>query len=483
MPIQSLPNELLSECFAHLTASKADIMSLRLVSKRFYATSSPFLVTDCKVSLTSKSFQDLEKLANHPTFSKSINTVTINASYYDKILARNLRRFAEHNASDLYQTIELLERASTFSRRQGTSDADWTLFNESWKIPDEWDKVGLPEFNASDATEAQKLIMDAHETYIKLFEDQETVMRNNGYLKRMVEALKKFPALKSIVIEDSAMQYGTKRTTRWIDELKVENLRRRCLTTSIWKGSFRTALDTEPPVHIISDVFTALAEIGIRPRKFEIKVTTPCDLRCLQMTAEQLAAVMKTLSHAEECYFRFSSWARRGSLAENNDRPRDEMKALCNLASAFFSSKHLKILHLSLDDYPCFYEIPTISLTNLLLLQKLSPNLKKVYFRNIPVTVKELQAFVTGTKSTLEWFNVSSPYMLKGNWAEALDVLRGLEALDHLELKYMKGGEFDDGRRYITNVPEEEIEKYVLGKNESNPLVGWVAQDYYSNQG
>lgn len=480
MSLHSLPNELLSECFAYLSKSKTDIFNLRLVSKTFYAASSAFLIHKAKICFTSDSFRNLERLAQHPIFSRNIQTVVINVSYYDELLAHSLARFAEHSACELGQTLEWMERSTA-----ADTDNEWKRekLSEARKVSDAWYHIGSqPDFDPI-IDPILILLTDAHEKYVESYNDQETLMEHGKHIKRMTAAFEKFTALKSIVIEDQSRRPGPKYSgsISFLDRLAKENYWNRCLTTSRWQGGFRTARDTQPPVHIIPDLFTGLAETSIRPKQFEIKISAPYNLRCMYMSETQLEAISKTLSHAKECYVWIQGWARRDSLAENNHRPQDEMEPLCKLTSAFFRSPYLKEIHLSLDDYPSFgtEAITAISLTDLIHLPLPSSNLSRIYFRNVPFKLEELHQLSWQIQHTLEWFNLYCPYLLSGSWEEALDLLRNLESLEYIELQYMNGGGFGPmGILGVKNLPEDElIEAYVLRKSEQNPFTGWVAEE------
>jgi hypothetical protein len=406
-----------------------------------------------------------------------MQTVTLNVSYYDKILAEDLHLFAEHNATKLFQLLEGMERG--YRRNDHIQDA----ISKAWGIPDDWDKIGVLGWDESQASADQKLILRAHEEYKSKFQDQEHLMRTGDWIggRKWIECflscLEEFPALRKIVIEDRSRFPFSDRWWAFGDHNPFEEKAHmnRCLATSTWKGSFRTAPDTSPPAYIVPDLFTALAGTSIRPQSFEIRITAPFNLRCMQMTDNQLDAVKTTLSKAEKLYFWMQSWARKDSLAENNDRPREELKSLYNLTTAFFSSTRINELHLSLDDYPCFYEFPTISLFDLLPYPLPSSNIRKIYFRNVPLKLGELHTYVGSLKETLEWFNVYSPYLLDGTWVEALNGMKSLEKLEHLELKYMKGGEYGEATRWVANQPEEEdLVAFVMGRSQKNPLEGWV---------
>ncbi|KAH7116759.1 hypothetical protein B0J11DRAFT_100394 [Dendryphion nanum] len=481
--IEALPNELLGSCFSHLSGNKPALNSLRLVSKRFYAASSPFLVPEITLKFTTQSFRDLETLATHPSFSRGIITVILDVGYYDPILADSLRRFSEHNASDMEQEIDILER-TTNPYAVHRNKFKKGLHSILIPIPKEWNNVNSDSFDPATATKSQSLLIHAHEEYKRLYAGQQEVLGKDGWAQRMVTALGKFPVLQGIIITDNDRRPRQTIKTSWRDNHKTEEVTyNRCLRSSHWKGSFRTAIDTEPPVHIIPELFHSLAESSIRPRFFDLRVTVPFDLRCMRMSTAQLNAIRTSLSRARKVYIWLQSWARRGSLAENNDRPRDEMMALCNFTSACFSSKHLSDLHLSMDNYPVFYQIPTVSLADIFSFPLPSTkNLARLYLRNVPFKLNELRDFIESSQreggNELQWLNMYSPWLLTGTWLKASKVLRGFGSmLEHFEFTFPRGAEFGDLR--IRNKPStRKFEDYVTGQTDVNPLEGWEPEEF-----
>ncbi|KAF2017386.1 hypothetical protein BU24DRAFT_149652 [Aaosphaeria arxii CBS 175.79] len=462
---QDLPNELLGYCFSYLAKYSAhkDIQSVRLVSKRFHDVSSSFLLTQVELRLTKQSFQELESIASHAIFSKTVRRLLFNVSYYDGMLADSFQDFAEHNGTELEILLEDLERGG-FSEQLDTVQT----------VCDEWLEATNEDYNHEKATRYQQILAKAHTEYTELYKSQQNLLDGANWLSALVPALKKLSALKIIVMKDSTERLAM--PGRWWKALATdEGLTSRCLATSEWKGSFHTAISTQPPVHIIPDLFMALEKTTIRPYHFEINVTVPSDLRSLRMSTEQLQAISTTLSASKKLYFSAREWARRGSLAENNDRPRDEMAVLAALTNSFYHNPQITELHLSLDNYPCFLEIPTLSLVDLLPSPvPFSPKLRRMYLRNVPMTIAELEVLVEHLRPTLVWLVFYSPYLHAPNdesWEQALNVLRKFEALEHFELKVPAGGGLGDG------LPDEELcRKFVMRESNENPLVGWGLQ-------
>ena len=233
-----------------------------------------------------------------------------------------------------------------------------------------------------------------------------------------------------------------------------------------------TALDTQPPVHIVTDLFTALAESSVRPTSFEIYITAPANMRCIDFTPAQLDSVTTVLARSKDSRFTVHSWARRNSLAENNDRPKEELAGLCALTRAFFSPPSLEHMQLRLCDYPCFYETPTISMSDLLPVPLPSTNISDLTFQSVPLKLAELRVLVDTMKDRLKSVGWSKPYLLEGDWADALGMLRDLSNLERVDFSYPYGGEYDSHGKG-PDVEQKDFGAYILGEVTENPLQRW----------
>ncbi|KAJ4358323.1 uncharacterized protein N0V89_002905 [Didymosphaeria variabile] len=458
--------------------TKSDIENLRLVSKRVNANASPFLVTEAHVSFNRNSIRDLETLSNHSVFSKSIKCVQIDVSYYDKLLAKSCHRFVEHNASKLGYTLDLLSRAThRWYDKDGNMKEEYRgdkeIFAKAYRVNEEWNRtaavMATEDVIRSDATEAQKLLLTAYEEYKELYDEQQAAIATGQGVERVAQALHKMTSLDEIVVKDLKFSRPGKNRRPWVERFYTERLIESCLKKSRWKGSFMTAMETRPPVHIVTDLFAALADSSVRPASFTICITPPTDLRCIDFTSKQLETVRTVLAQAKELSLDVLSWERRDSLAENNDRPKEELTGLCALSRALFSSSRLQGLRLSLGNYPCFYELPKISLFDLLPMPLPSNDVSELGFQSVPLKMDELRALVDTMKDRIKRLALNRPYLLDGSWADSIAMLRDLEKLEWVDFKYPYGGEYGD-RRDGPKIEHGLIESYISGKIKENPL-------------
>ncbi|KAF2872964.1 hypothetical protein BDV95DRAFT_605550 [Massariosphaeria phaeospora] len=462
LTILDLPNELLSSCFAYVSDSTPDVQNLRLVSRRFHDSSSPFLISEARVSFTTRSFSHLELLANNPIFSKSIKKVTIDVSYYDSSLAATRGMYALACVETLFLD---LRRASNPHTAVG---ADRQVMNIAAQIMQHWHDIHEDQFDDRYASKTQKILLESFGVYQDLVRDQELILETQC-MRRLVRILEKLVILKSIVVEDFENIPAGNRWTQ--DEVSEARLKRNCLMPSPWQGTNKS--QTTPPTDILSGLFEELAKSIIRPTAFEIRLTPPSDLRCIHFTREQFRAMRETLVRTKILSLQFLDvgicYAGGEDYRFTADKRvlRDESSKLCDFVKGFFSSSTpLDELHLSLKGYAnlslgyrrtfSFCDIFDSDYTPRCLPPKMT-------MCSVPFLLPELCRFVEVHNYSLKWFGVDL-ILLRECWKDALDVLRGLENLEHLE--------FVLPRDHISNGSgKNPMEMYNLRETQRNPLM------------
>ena len=93
--MDSLPEELLTRVFDFLSCDRphVDIANSRLVSRRFHALSSPFLVTTVVIAHRYNTLQKLREVLDHPYFSKHVTRLVWDASCYEVTVAERLSEY------------------------------------------------------------------------------------------------------------------------------------------------------------------------------------------------------------------------------------------------------------------------------------------------------------------------------------------------------------------------------------------------------
>jgi hypothetical protein len=153
------------------------------------------------------------------------------------------------------------------------------------------------------------------------------------------------------------------------------------------------------------------------------------------------------------------------------------MLALCSLTTAFFDVQALKKLELAFDEYPVFYELPQVGLSDLLPLESKQSwsQLTTLSLRYVPFRLSELRTLVRALGDSLEIFHGYCLYLLGGKWAAVLDTARGFERLRGFSLMYPRGGDLGNDRGFRKYPPENEVVDYVLKRSEKNPFPTFFA--------
>ena len=475
--LEDLPIELLTQCFDQVKIAGGigeigDMRSLRLTSKRFHHASSPLLLDSVRVYLTSRSLTRLDDISKHPVFSKSVQNVHFSLCYYDAKMANDRAFFARCCASSLCRTTECYERGAFFAS-DDDNDGSMEDIGKGYRVYDEWQILAKGEYDADLPNDAQKILLRAHDEYRRLFDDQESVKVDDSHIERIERALSRFPAVRSVTIDDQT-HGNTDGAEDGGDDLWFSDqaLQQQCLQRSMWKGPFNN-IGASPPVDMIPKIFKALSNSRVRPTSFRINFYAPNDLRVFNFAPDELRQVSLVLQNAKHLTFDVQSWMRQDSLAVNNDRPHDEILHLGALTTAFFDTPSLQTLRLRFHNYPCFHEIPQISLCDLLP-RRQWPQLHHISLDCIPMRVQELARLLDGKEDTIRSMSLKSCYLHDGLWAEILDVLRRLNVLENINLKYPYGREFKDSRAiYSKDYPEDQIGLYVLGRDLPNPLLNF----------
>ena len=490
MRLQDLPAETLSQCFKHLSGladSRKDLKASRLTSKRLSEIVAPILIHRVAFHISLTSLARLEAISQHSLIAGCIRTVDINLSFYDTLLAQSFSLFARCRASELYRGVEGFERhgwrtASDKSKEEIERDCA-----KGWQAQREWDAVSKGDHDRENLTPFQIILQNTHQEYCRHFDDQELAKRDDEHLSRISVALRRLTGLRRIVLCDDLWKRRSdeveKLNTTFPERSQPDHrsafsdavLRSMCLRAFRWKGAFMTAETAPPPAQLIPDIFTALQQSFIFPSEFHIRISPPNDLAVFQMSSDQLRCISHVLRKATSLSFSIDSWARQDSLATDNTRPYSEIQHLGSLTCAFFDVDALESLELGFGNYPCFTEVPNISLAQILPLQRrVWSRLHTLALRNIPMHQHEVRTLAERQSKTVIKLDISSPYLLSGSWIGSVEDLRSFEKLEQVTVKYLVGGEFNRTPGYSRYFPDEEVGKYLLGEREHNPVAGFL---------
>jgi hypothetical protein len=483
---EALPLEILQTIFFHLERDggkegQSFIQQCRLVSRQFRDAASPFLITKAHVRVTSNSLSRLERLCNHPMYSKSISEVTIYLSCYDPKLSADRSLYLRNISTILFQYLEIRERRNPGRRRRKArgmeTDDDRTqeeVEQRLWKVIQSGQilQIEREDFDESSATPIQQLVLRLHSMYRERCQDQETLRQGNSHLARICAALCKFPALRCLNFLDSLAWIGEKLseadyTYLGFDDSVLRHFKRG-FSSSLWSGTWQTAYTIDPPVEMLGELGSQLGKSGIRPQSISMVIQAPANLRCIALSPEQQLGMNDLVSRAKTLSFSISGWARRDSLAENNERSRQEMLALCSLTQCF-SSPLVEELSMSMGDYLGERTRPTVSISDILPMIPRS-KLKILSIKYVPATIGDLNTLVALQHESVTSLNWDHGWLLDSDWDEALDVLRGLQNLSSVSIKYPRGQRYGRPFGHDPKLPYEDAYSYILKESSTNPL-------------
>ncbi|KAM0344733.1 hypothetical protein ACHAPU_007105 [Fusarium lateritium] len=474
--IQSLPIELLTKVLSHVRDDRANgqefIEQSRLVSKRFNNAASPFLIPWVSVCLTVESFARLENICAHPIFSKNVTIVTVILNFYEDALANNRAMFMREARSRLLRHAETMERMWRYK-----SKFHWTEELHRWLSHLCWGHC--PKLNQmvdEDSTETppariQKLFLKLYDMYKKRYEDQENLRRDNAHVDRLVAALSSLPGLVSLNLRDyntnraiilSNTQRGSDKlvSADFLDSGYDENVLRhfdRAVRPSPWCGSFHTKQTASPPVEMLGELCSQLGRNGVRPRYFNLTLSSLEDLRLLQISSTQQENIKQLVSLATYTGFSIDLFYERKSYSK------EELLALCSLTTSFASAPNLEALEVNFGSS----SDPTlsISLAEVLPLGITWPRLQDLKLRNQRIQLTELRQLQRKYGSSLRELDLGYNHFVGCSPSDVLETLRGFQGLRDAEIAYPKG-EFFVGVEW----PRDKIKSYLLRKNDTYPL-------------
>jgi len=481
-PVESLPGELLIDCFSYLELSRPSIHSLRLTSRHFHDLSSPFLITAATVHFTAQSFSALSRLASHHVFSKSVKSININVCYYDKMLAKDLFCYAFTSKNLMTRFLTTSEGTKPDETHTKYNDIDPESYERGLEIGRQWLGIEAKKFKLENASSEQRFLFEMWTEYGRLYEEQQALIVGEAGAAKLVKILAQFPALAKLAITDDSKDFedGDEKTPTAVI-ISEFGLKKCCMSPIRWKSIQRYETTTKPPTFILPKLFTALAASSIRVPHFAIQLSAPVDLDALLMSETEYDAARKMVSRAETVSFRMWHWSRYHIWESLATRSAQEFPALHKLTRALFASPMLKTMDIALayhissmhwHDVIVVYDNqpPAMTFSDLIPpLDTCAASLRSISLTSVPITLKELETLAETMSDHLTSLELHLPYLLGGNWEQALDTLRGLERLEHVKLRMLRGR---DRQGLGADPPLEEMGDFLVGRKSDNPLHG-----------
>ncbi|CAH0058472.1 unnamed protein product [Clonostachys solani] len=494
--IESLPMEVLRGVFSQM-GDKESIKQSRLVSRTFNDAAAPYLIDEAHVRVTSKSLSRLEELCDHDIFSKSITDVTILLSQYDVGMAADRSLFMQDCNGRLLRNMEMRERMGAYKWRRIVAgrcgkrnppfsyedknreeDLQREIEQQLWKLVYSNPvllMVSEEDFQEEEADPFQKVAMRIHTRYKERCDDQERVRRGNSHVDRICSALAKLPNLCNLLLHDPYLVVDDELQASDFPDLGYDRRMLEhfdcMLSPSRWCGSFTTNSTIVPPVEMLGELCARLGRSQIKPRSVCVKLNAPADLRRITLSEDQQAGLKLLMSKATYARLDVDGWERTRDGMGENDRPRDEMLALCSFTKPFFTAPKLEKLKIVFPTYTYHFNPPEVGISDILPLESPWQHLDTLTLLYQPAKLEDLSALVANQGNTITNFRWDHTWLLTGRWDEAVEVLRGFRKLSKVSVDYPKGGCCKSPSSRIFKTPHEEICRYILKETDVNPLI------------
>ncbi|KIN05432.1 hypothetical protein OIDMADRAFT_101997 [Oidiodendron maius Zn] len=510
LKILDLPDELLRKIFANFRNQSAsnedyffipdfgnwgtvkDIKNIRLTCRRFCNTSSHLLLRHIDVAMSPSSLAHLEEVACHPLLSKGIQAVRVHLNYFSVDIATNILFFS-------LLAIEYLEGTLDIHRFEYQQDSDKTIFGippeklgpaieKAELISEAWsdflhvlqDSDRNPDIIREEIAKSKEVagLASAHKIYRQKYLAQESLLKEDTFVRAVVTAMSKMPTAKRLFVGDTFRDFHNGRydyVKPFVDA--VEDLEGLAAAGTVWPQSWDVArsnqLDDQPK-EILLQLLLSVFNNGI-PINYLCVELSPATELSIPATKEQLQQLTAGTERLRVFDFRcFAPETNRGPTVDHGP---EEIASLGSIISACMGGKALRRLDVDLD--LTLHESgpqPPASMGSLLALRQ-CPDLRILQLSHYPLHVSELKTFLIGLNGPLQ-ITLESVLLLSGTWAEALDLIRAKTSWG--SVTDPRGAECDDmseeeiqaifGERFASHGKEGKATQYVLGYTDENPL-------------
>ena len=177
-PLLCVPNELLHKIFTYLTPTEA--ANFRRLNKRIANIGVQYIVPVIFLALSEDSFDKFEAIAHHPEIRKYVSSMFFDATYVEAF-------DREHWEEAIYSLDMMLQRDAI----PYTSPAERKAHFEALQT---WDS--RPHYECTNDQ-----LDGAFVEYQQYIQKQSQLLRADGYLRRIIQALENLPSLNDILLE------------------------------------------------------------------------------------------------------------------------------------------------------------------------------------------------------------------------------------------------------------------------------------------
>lgn len=433
------------------------IKSIRLTCRAFCEVASEILLPVVDVSFTRSSLQRLEEISSHPTLSKSVRVLRIHANPYSPLLGTDRYSFAEETHSELCKL-----RDGLYAEAEMTEEGIAEVLSE--RTP-ETRRFDLRELDSRDGelkdikvalTEADRVIKtlrkvvfdpqlgislspyedqiskafdEAHEEYGRRCLEQQSHMNSPRVLTNIINAVAQMPNIQKFSIPDEGSHHWGNifRSIRDRQYDTEEYAAAMAATNPFWDlvvhGGYRDELlflpDEEPLLPLLLKLPFVLQVPNENLTHIDIKLPP---LGKHQM--ETLAGHLLNLRHS----FRSLKSVQITILETYSLESRDSnasQTSTCSLIETMLVSPRLEAV--KLDYRMRGNEIKFLHLDHSIgsVLANLPwNNLRSLCLNRFSFEIEELRQVLQNVPGKIH-IELSRVILLKGTWAEALEILRG----------------------------------------------------------
>lgn len=431
--------------------------------------------------ISNAALEKLERISNHPTISRGVQTVQISLKAYKSLLASNFRQFSlfhiqrlqENNQvlKDLYESYgdDSFEEIPNIRRIISA----WTAFqNEGISIDLTERDVGY-----------QALLKQCFEEYQQRYAEQQELLNSGAFISRVASALAKMPAAKELVFPESCYDMSLNdHDHQWFygQQATADTMLRRFLLENWLLPSGHEPLTTHP-VSLISTILAGLdtTDVNITSLFIELPSSHP-DFAMLESTADKISSALRGLEVFElmNCFPQLLCGRR-------------ELEAFREFLGPIIRTERLEELWINLKLWGGEAEIDPASLPLVSVVKpKVAwPALSGLSLLRLRLQFSDFEHMLKSIRSGVPSVYIREVDLMDGSWAVILDILRDrhrgawlqspsgaeCEAMSEQEYARIFGVYYDEEDE--EDVEELEAHQYIRGSISTNPLLHPVSAE------
>ncbi|KAJ4414011.1 hypothetical protein N0V82_008181 [Gnomoniopsis sp. IMI 355080] len=484
-----------------------DIQNVRLTCRRFYNTSSKFLIAAVSVEATYESLARLEEISSHPIIGPGVMAIQLHLAAYNKSLAVDRTRFVQYQTARLHQQMTLVN-GGFFGPEltRGTSkQADLVCDRQekALSIIRAWEAlIGEPDHSLSEEdSRYQRILVQGFKEFADRSREQREILERGILFAKVTSALRRMLAVRHLRIHDNEdklhdcdlhpddcdhetcpLFFKVQKDRETSFNAQLTNDEELCKALSKRQSMFfglehhPAFLLDEPGIRIIPLILTAFDAPDV-PRLASLNIEMSAISSFLAFSTEDDARRRIGLAMRSLRSFHF--------IHHGPAKPRsgDELRILRDFLGPIINVESLEGITVRLklwndgDDVFDPAALPLISIINA---RTVWPNLTNLTLDTLLIEQSDLTHLLHRMKSKHGSLGVYKIHLTDGSWAAILDVLKergyrwpGFSSPSGAECEDMSP---EDYRRIFGAYGEyylqcKEADMYISGCRGVNPLI------------